>query len=91
MPVQVSLPRTLRRYGGDHSLLDVDAAPLGQLLTDLCRQYPALKDRLLTADGNLMGHLAVCMQGQLVSPAAVPETNVQDGDLVEILFVASGG
>ena len=91
MAVEVSLPGSLQRYSGDQSRLDVKAGPLGQLLADLCRQYPALEERLLKADGMLMPHLVISLRGQLVAPAAVPETNAEDGDLVEILFVASGG
>tara|TARA_B100000809_G_scaffold263692_1_gene317584 strand:- start:1316 stop:1591 length:276 start_codon:yes stop_codon:yes gene_type:complete len=91
MPVEVAIPETLRRYSGNLARLETVGGPLPTVLADLCRQHPALGDRLLTAEGQLMAHLAVCLHGELVPRDAMPETLVQDGDLLEIMFVASGG
>ena len=91
MPVEVAIPETLRRYGGNLARLEAASGPLCAVLVDLCRQYPDLGDRLLTTEGQLMAHLAVCLHGELVPRNAMPETLVQDGDLLEIMFIASGG
>ena len=91
MPVEVAIPETLRRYGGNLARLETVCGPLRTVLSDLCRQHPTLGDRLLTTEGHLMAHLAVCLHGELVPRDAMPETLVQDGDLLEIMFIASGG
>ena len=91
MTVEVAIPETLRRYGGNTSRLKAVAGPLPAVLVEICRHHPALGERVLTTDGQLMAHLAVCLRGELVQRDAIPDAMVQDGVQLEIMFVASGG
>jgi len=91
MTVEVAIPETLRRYGGNTSRLETVSGPLPAVLVEICTHHPALGKRLLTTDGQLMAHLAVCLRGKLLQRDAIPDAIVQDGDLLEIMFVASGG
>ncbi|MEO1997014.1 MAG: hypothetical protein ABGZ17_17235 [Planctomycetaceae bacterium] len=91
MSVAVSIPGPLRRYVDHAAELEFAAGPLQTLLAHMGQTFPALKVRLLRPDGTLMAHLAVSMRGQLVPAVAISDTVVSDGELLEIVFVASGG
>lgn len=91
MTVEVAIPETLRRYGGNTSRLEAVGGPLSMVLAEICKHHPALGERLLTTEGQLMAHLTVCLRGELLQRDAIPDAIVHDGDLLEIMFVASGG
>ena len=91
MSVSVVIPGPLRRYVNHAEELEFAAGPLQTLLAHIGQKSPALKARLLRPDGTLMAHLAVSLRGQLVPAAAIADTIVADGELLEIVFVASGG
>jgi sulfur carrier protein ThiS len=91
MAVAVSIPEALRRYVDNRAQVQVAAGPLESLVAEIAQKYPALKLRLLQPDGSLMAHLVLALGGELVPAADILDTVAQDGDLLEILFVASGG
>lgn len=91
MSVSISIPGPLRCYVDHAAELEFAAGPLQTMLAHMGQEYPALKVRLLRPDGTLMAHLAVAMRGQLVPATTISDTIVPDGELLEIVFVASGG
>lgn len=91
MSVEVCLPEALRRYGNGDARVELEPGTIASILARLGDQFPALSERMLRQDGTLMGHLAVIRQGDIVPEKGHCETMACDGDILELLFVASGG
>ena len=91
MSVEVCLPEALRRYANGASRVELETGSIASILAHLGNQFPALSERILRQDGTLMGHLAIIRQGDVVPEQDLSEIIACDGDVLELLFVASGG
>lgn len=91
MSVEVCLPEALRRYAKGNAPIELEAGTISTILARLGNQFPELSERILRQDGTLMGHLAVIRRGNVVPEQGHCETMACDGDLLELLFIASGG
>ena len=91
MSVEVCLPEALRRYANGDARVELEPGTIASILASLGNQFPALSQRILRQDGTLMGHLAVIRQGTVVPEQSLCEILACDGDVLELLFVASGG
>lgn len=91
MSVEVCLPEALRRYANGDARIELEPGTIASILVRLGSQFPALSERILKKDGTLMGHLAVVRQGDVVPGQGHGKVVADDGDVLELLFVASGG
>ena len=91
MSVKVCLPEALRRYANGDARVELETGTIASILARLGNQFPALSERILRQDGTLMGHLAIIRQGDVVPQQDICEIMASDGDVLDLLFVASGG
>ncbi len=85
MPL-VNLYANLRQIAGTREVA-VRGETLRDALTDLTRQYPALRERLLEGDG-LRPHVMVTLNGQNLVRL---DTAVADQDVIAIFPPIAGG
>jgi len=84
----VVLPRSLAAlFDGAPRRIDGTGATVDELVRDLDRRLPGLRDRVCTSGGALRPHINVFVDGR---PGAL-ETAVADGAVVHILPAVSGG
>lgn len=83
------LPSVLRPAVGDVRAVPVEGATVREAITDLCRQHPALRPRLLTQGGDLRPHVLCIHAGEVLRGA--DDAPLADGDQLEILPAVSGG
>jgi sulfur-carrier protein len=91
MAIQVRVPTILRSYTGGAKAVDATGDTLAELLSDLDRQFPGLRERLVTADGGLHRFVNVYVNDEDVRFLGALDTKVSDGDTVTILPAVAGG
>lgn len=91
MPVVVMIPHPLRRYAGGQAELTADGKTVGEILTDLGRRFPALRDHLYGEDGSLKRFLNIYVDGEDIRYLKGERTRVKNGTTVAIVPAIAGG
>ncbi|HVV36668.1 MAG TPA: ubiquitin-like small modifier protein 1 [Acidimicrobiales bacterium] len=91
MPVQVRIPTILRPDAGGQAVVEANGATLGEIFTDLVAQFPALKDKVITEDGQLHKFVNVYVNDDDVRYLDKLDTKVSESDSVTILPAVAGG
>ncbi|HYU56949.1 MAG TPA: ubiquitin-like small modifier protein 1 [Actinomycetota bacterium] len=91
MSVTVKLPTILRPKAGGDAQVAAEPGTLRDLLADLERRFPGLTRNVVTDDGNLHRFVNVYLNDEDVRYLASLETQVSDGDTVNILPAVAGG
>jgi sulfur-carrier protein len=84
----VVIPALLRKYTGGKDRIVVSGRNVGQLLDDLERQYPGLREHVIE-DGDIKPSIAISIDGDM-STGGVLEP-VRDSSEVFILPAIGGG
>jgi molybdopterin synthase sulfur carrier subunit len=87
----VKFPAVLRANVGGAREVEADGETIGEVLDALVSTYPALKDQLLTDDGELNRFVNVYLNGQDVRYLDGRGTAVDDRDEVRLLPAMAGG
>ncbi|MUV61783.1 ubiquitin-like small modifier protein 1, partial [Halobacterium sp. CBA1126] len=78
--------------GGDRRItVDEEAETVGEALDALLADRPALRDRVLTDDGDVREHINVLRNGENVAHADGLETALDPGDELALFPPVSGG
>lgn len=93
MAVVVAIPGPLQPYAGGRASVEVrgPCATVGDALLALGREYPGVRDRVLTEQGDVRLHLNVFVDEDDVRFVRGMATPVADGSRVTILPAVSGG
>ena len=91
MAVTVHVPTPLRKYTGGEGEVAVDGSTVGEVLEDLERRHPGIKERLCDADGNLRRFVNVFANDEDIRAADNLETAVKAGDEISIVPAIAGG
>ncbi|MGA0069638.1 MAG: ubiquitin-like small modifier protein 1 [Miltoncostaeaceae bacterium] len=87
----VKIPPVLRQAVGGERTVDVSGETVGEVLTALCDQHPAVGAQILTPDGELHKYVNVYVNGEDARLLQWTDTPVGDGDTVMILPAMAGG
>jgi sulfur-carrier protein len=87
----VKLPTQLREAAGGESAVAVDGATVRQVLDALFVRHDDLRDRLTDGDGGLRRFVNVYVSGEDVRFGDGLDTEVGEGDEVQILPAVAGG
>jgi MoaD family protein len=90
MAVEVRVPTILRPYTGGEKAVEGSGATLDDLIADLERQFPGLRERLVDEAG-LRRFVNVYLNDEDVRFLGGLTTSVADGDSVTILPAVAGG
>jgi molybdopterin synthase sulfur carrier subunit len=92
MPVTVHLSGYLKPFtGGETEVrLDQDLATVGSVLEDLWTKHPALRDRVLTEQGEIRQHVNIFVGSHDVKRQQGLQTSVKSND-IHIFNAVSGG
>ncbi|HEX8771641.1 MAG TPA: ubiquitin-like small modifier protein 1 [Acidimicrobiales bacterium] len=91
MPVEVRLPTVLRSRAGGKSRVEADGATLGEVLSDVVRQFPDLDGQVVTEEGTLHKFVNVYRNDEDVRYLDKLDTTVSGGDVISILPAVAGG
>ena len=91
MPVAVRLPTVLRPATGGQATVEAEGATVGEVFDHLIRLHPALKEQLLSSDGELHRHLNVFLNDDDIRYLGKLEAKVADSDTLTLMPAVAGG
>ena len=91
MPVVVRIPTPLRRITSGASEVVAKGKDVAELIEDLERQFPGLRERLVEESGELRRFINVYVNQEDVRFLSGAETALKDGDEVSIVPAIAGG
>ena len=87
----VRIPPVLRANAGGAKEVDVAGTTVGEALTSLVTRHPALREQLLTDEGELNRFVNVYLDGQDIRYLEELATPVAEHDQIIVLPAMAGG
>ena len=91
MPVLVRIPTALRRHAGGTGEVYAKGKDVGEVVDDLERQFPGIRERLCDETGDFRKFLNVYVNQEDVRFLQGRESLLKDGDEVSIVPAIAGG
>ena len=91
MSVSVKIPTPLRRVTGGVSDVSADGATVRELIEDLERQFPGMRERLCDETGALRRFVNVFVGDEDIRFLEGIETSIEEGAQVSIIPAVAGG
>ena len=91
MSVSVKIPTPLRRVTGGASTVDAAGSNVRELIEDLERQFPGLRDRLCDETGAIRRFVNVFIGDEDIRFLEGIETPLSEGSQVSIIPAVAGG
>jgi MoaD family protein len=92
MAVRVKVPTILRKYVDGSPVVEANGGrTVGEVLEDLERRYPGIKERIVTGRGDLHRFVNVYVNEEDVRYLGSLDAPVREGDTVSILPAVAGG
>jgi len=91
MAVKVRIPTPLRKITKDADEVEANGANVGEVLEDLEKNYPGLKERICEADGNLRRFVNIYLNDEDIRFMDNLGTGLKDGDELSIIPAIAGG
>ena len=91
MPVVVRIPTPLRRITSGASEVVAKGKDVAELIEDLERQFPGLRERLVEESGELRRFINVFVNGEDIRFKEGGKTSVAEGAEVSIIPAIAGG
>lgn len=91
MAVKVRIPTPLLSLTGGKKEVEAEGRTLRELIEDLERKYPGLKERLCDEEGNLRRFINFFINDEDIRFLQGEETPLKDGDVVSIVPAIAGG
>ena len=81
----------MRKLTNDQELVQASGANIGELIDDLEKTFPGIKERLCDQQGNVRRFVNIYVNGEDVRFLQDKETPVKSGDEVSIVPAIAGG
>lgn len=91
MPVNVRIPTPLRKLTKDKDTVQATGATIQDIIDNLEKQYPGLKERLCDERGELRRFVNVYLNDEDIRFAQGKSTLVKDGDEISVIPAIAGG
>lgn len=91
MPVQVRIPTVFRKFTDGRPVVEVEPGTITDVIDQLDRQHPGLRDQMITAEGDLHRFVNVYVNDEDARYLEKLDTKVAEGDVVSVLPSVAGG
>src|SRR3989338_10190400 len=91
MPIKVRIPTPMQKLTNNQSEVHCDAKNINELLLELERQHPGIKERLCDVDGKLRRFVNVYVNEEDIRFLQGQDTGIKDGDDISIIPAIAGG
>ena len=91
MSAKVRIPTPLRKLTNDEELIEVDAATIGEAITELQIRFPGIKERLLDETGAVRRFVNVYVNEEDIRFLQNQDTKIKSGDEISIIPAIAGG
>jgi len=87
----VRIPTPLRRLTRDQDEVSVSAKSIGELIQELEKQFPGVKERLCDEHGNVRRFINLYVNNEDIRFLKGMETEINENDVVSIVPAIAGG
>ena len=91
MPAKIRIPAPLRKLTNDQAVVEVQGKTVQELLADLEKNYPGLKERICDESGQIRRFVNIFVNGEDIRFKDGPNTAVAEGAEVSIIPAIAGG
>jgi molybdopterin synthase sulfur carrier subunit len=91
MPKKIRIPTPLRKLTNNEELIEVNAATIGDAITELQTRYPGIKERLIDDNGEVRRFVNVYVNEEDIRFLQNQQTPLKEGDEVSIIPAIAGG
>lgn len=91
MPIKVRVPTPLQKITKDQAEIVVNGSNVKELIEDLEKNYPGMKERLCDEKGKLRRFINIYVNEEDIRFLQKDETSLKDGDEVSIIPAIAGG
>ena len=91
MAIKVRIPAPLQKLTKNKDLVECKAGTIKELVDNLEKIYPGIKDRLCDEKGNLRRFLNIYVNDEDIRFLKMAETPLKDGDEVSVIPAIAGG
>ena len=91
MAIKVRIPTPLQKLTNNQAEIHCDAADINQMLADLERRHPGIKERLCDGEGKLRRFVNIYVNEEDIRFLQGQETALKDGDDISIIPAIAGG
>ena len=91
MPVTIRIPTPLQRLTSGQGEVQGEGQTVAELLGDLERRYPGIKERLCDQDGKLRRFVNIFVNEEDIRFLQGDQTPIKSGDEVSIIPAIAGG
>lgn len=91
MPAKVRIPAPLRKLTNDQAVVEVPGADIQELIGNLDKSYPGLKERICDESGQIRRFVNIFVNGEDIRFKEGPKTSIKDGAEVSIIPAIAGG
>ena len=91
MPKKVRIPTPLRKLTNNEELVEVNAATIGEVITELQARYPGIGERLVDENGEVRRFVNVYVNEEDIRFLNNKQTPLKDGDEISIIPAIAGG
>ncbi|OIO40602.1 MAG: molybdopterin synthase sulfur carrier subunit [Candidatus Omnitrophica bacterium CG1_02_49_10] len=91
MAIKVRIPAPLKKLTGDSTDVECNATNIKELLADLDKNYPGIKDRICDESGKVRRFINLYVNEEDIRFLKGEDTPLKDGDEVSIVPAIAGG
>lgn len=91
MAIKVRIPTPLQKLTQDKAEVEISATSIHNLIQELEKSYPGIKQRICDEQGNLRRFVNVFLNEEDIRFLKKEQTPLKDGDEVSILPAIAGG
>lgn len=91
MSVKVRIPATLKKFTGNAAEVGSEGKTVGELLNNLEKDFPGIRDTVLAGTGKLKGFVNIFVNGEDIRNMDGMDTPLSDGDTLWIVPAIVGG
>jgi molybdopterin synthase sulfur carrier subunit len=91
MAKKVRIPTPLRKLTNNEELVEVNAATIGEAITELQSRYPGIAERLVDEKGEVRRFVNVYVNEEDIRFLKGSQTALKDGDEISIIPAIAGG
>lgn len=91
MVAKVRIPAPLRKLTQDKAVVDAQGQTVQDILADLEKNYPGLKERICDESGQIRRFVNVFVNGEDIRFKEGPKTAIAEGAEVSIIPAIAGG
>jgi sulfur-carrier protein len=91
MAKKVRIPTPLRKLTNNEELVEIQAATIGEAITELQNRFPGIQERLIDEKGEVRRFVNVYVNEEDIRFLKNKDTALKDGDEISIIPAIAGG